>query len=86
MSYWIAVVDDEALSLTNARILLGEEGMRVSCLRSGPDLLKFIEKNSPDLIILDILMPEMNGFEAYRALRNYEDQAGRPHVPVIFLT
>ncbi|MCR4807131.1 MAG: hypothetical protein K5857_05595 [Lachnospiraceae bacterium] len=46
MNYWVAVVDDEAMSLTNAKNMLGEEGMRVSCLRSGNDLLKFVEKNS----------------------------------------
>jgi diguanylate cyclase (GGDEF)-like protein len=45
-----------------------------------------VEKNSPDLILLDILMPEMDGFETYSALRRYEDEAGKPHIPVIFLT
>ncbi len=86
MNYWIAVVDDEPLSLTNARNLLGEEDIRVSCLRSGRDLLKFIEKNTPDLILLDILMPEMDGFETYSVLRRYEDENAKPHIPVIFLT
>ncbi len=86
MEYLIVVVDDETLSLTNAKNLLGEENMRVSCLRSGRDLIKFVEKNSPDLILLDILMPEMDGFETYSALRRYEDEAGKPHIPVIFLT
>ncbi|MCR5733764.1 MAG: diguanylate cyclase [Lachnospiraceae bacterium] len=86
MNYWIVVVDDEAISLTNARNMLGREQMRVSCLRSGSDLLKFMEKNSPDLILLDILMPDMDGFETFHALRRFEDQTGRAHIPVIFLT
>ncbi len=86
MDYWIAVVDDEALSLTNARNMLGEQNMKVSCLKSGRDLIKFMEKNTPDLILLDILMPEMDGFETYKALREFEDRTGRKHVPVIFLT
>ncbi|MBO4374222.1 MAG: diguanylate cyclase [Lachnospiraceae bacterium] len=86
MSYWIAVVDDEPLSLTNARVLLRSRNMRVSCLSSGKDLLEFMEKNSPDLILLDILMPEMDGFETYRALRQYEESSGRTPIPVIFLT
>ena len=86
MNYWIAVVDDDEVYLTNARKLLNEENMRVSCLRGGNDLLKFIEKNTPDLILLDIMMPGMDGFETFNALREYEDNQGKPHIPIIFLT
>ena len=86
MNHWIAVVDDESISLTNVKNLLSDENMRVSCLRSGKDLLKFLEKNTPDLILLDILMPEMDGFETYHALRIYEENAGKSNIPVIFLT
>lgn len=86
MSYWIAVVDDEPLSLTNAKILLRARDMKVSCLRSGKDLLEFLEKNAPDLILLDILMPGMDGFETYRAVRQFEEKNGRTQIPVIFLT
>ena len=86
MGYWIVVVDDEPFSLTNVKNLLKEENMRVSCLRSGSDLLEFVAKNTPDLILLDILMPEMDGFETYRALRRFEDREGRTQIPVIFLT
>ncbi len=84
--YWIVVVDDEPLSLTNAKAILNEQGMRVSCLRAGSDLLKFMEKNSPDLILLDIMMPVMDGFETYRALRQYEESEKKAQTPVIFLT
>lgn len=86
MGYWIVVVDDEPLSLKNAKDHLSRNDMRVSCLRSGRDLLTFMKMNEPDLILLDILMPEMDGFETYRELRKYEDMAGRPQIPVIFLT
>ena len=86
MGYWIVVVDDEPLSLKNAKEHLNKKDMRVSCLRSGSDLLTFMEKNTPDLILLDILMPGMDGFETYRELRKQEEQQGRPLTPVIFLT
>lgn len=86
MGYWVTVVDDEPLSLTNARLILGEHGMKVSCLRSGKDFLRFMEKNSPDLILLDILMPEMDGFETYRLFQQYEESAGKIPTPVIFLS
>ncbi|MCR5537390.1 MAG: diguanylate cyclase [Succinivibrio sp.] len=86
MNCWIVVVDDEMVSLANAKTILTEEGMRVSRLRSGKDLLKFMARNTPDLILLDIMMPEMDGFETYQALRRFEEEAGRERTPVIFLT
>ena len=86
MQEWIVVVDDEALSLTNARKLLTSQGMKVSCMRSGQDMLRFMEKNEPDLILLDIMMPERDGFEALRLLREQEKKLDRLPTPVIFLT
>ena len=82
MGYWIVTVDDDPLYLKNAREQLNKEGMRVSCLRSGSELLRFMEQNAPDLVLLDILMPEMDGFETYRELRDQEESAGRTPVPV----
>jgi diguanylate cyclase (GGDEF)-like protein len=86
MNSWIVVVDDEALSLTNAREILASEGMKVSCLRSGKDLIKFIHRNTPDLILMDVLMPDMDGFETFRQLRQTEDELCLKRTPVIFLT
>lgn len=86
MGYWIAVVDDDALLLKSAKTLLEGYAMRVSCLRSGQDLLKFIENNTPDLVILDILMPGMDGFETFHAFRELENKLGRNTTPVIFLS
>ena len=86
MDHWIVVVDDDAMSLASVRNMLSEENMHVSCMRSGIALLKFLEKNTPDLILLDVIMPDMDGFETYHALRKLEDKSGRPHVPVIFIT
>ncbi len=86
MNYWIVVVDDEVLSLTNAKTILNDQGMRVSCLRSGRDLLKFMETHTPDLILLDIMMPEMDGFETFRELRKLEERIKRARTPVIFLS
>ena len=86
MNYWIAVVDDEVISLKNARNILGQEGLRVSCLRSGGELLRFLKEHEPDLILLDVMMPQMDGFETFQALRRFEKEKNRAYTPVIFLT
>lgn len=86
MGNWIVVVDDVQLILTSAEEILKRAGMRVSTLSSGKELLSFMEDNTPDLILLDIIMPDMDGFDTYRALREYEEKTGRRQTPVIFLT
>ncbi|MBR4174930.1 MAG: response regulator, partial [Lachnospiraceae bacterium] len=69
MGNWVVVVDDVQLILTSAEEILKKAGMRVSTLSSGKELLSFMESNSPDLVLLDIIMPDMDGFDTYRALR-----------------
>ena len=86
MGIWIVVVDDDPLALTHTKRILREQDMRVSCLRSGRDLLKFMGKNAPDLILLDIQMPEMDGFTTQQELRRMEEEAGREPTPIIFLS
>ena len=62
MEFHIAVVDDDATSLMSARKILTDDGMRVSCLRSGEDLLKYMHKHDPDIILLDVMMQGLDGF------------------------
>lgn len=83
MSDWILVVDDDASNLKMASHILSGEKMRVSCLKSGEDALRFLQGNRPDLILLDIHMPGMDGFDTLAAIREDKDTAG---IPVIFLT
>ncbi|MCR5627845.1 MAG: response regulator, partial [Lachnospiraceae bacterium] len=86
MEKWIVVVDDEVLSLKNIKMLLSSDDMRVSCLKSGNDLLTFMSKNDPDIILMDIMMPQMDGFETYRRLEEKLAEEGKNMTPVIFLT
>lgn len=83
MSDWILVVDDDTLNLRMASNILSAEKMRVSCLKSGEDAIKFLHDNRPDLILLDIHMPGMDGFETLAAIRGNKATAD---IPVIFLT
>lgn len=83
MNDWILVVDDDTSNLKMASYILGRAQMRVSCLKSGEDAVRFLQENRPDLILLDIHMPEMDGFQTMLAIRDHETAAD---IPVIFLT
>lgn len=83
MSDWILVIDDDTSNLKMASRILSREKMRVSCLKSGEDAIKFLQENRPDLILLDIHMPGMDGFETIAAIRQNKMTAD---IPVIFLT
>lgn len=83
MDNWILVVDDNEVNLRLASHILSEEKMYVSCLESGQEAVKFLQENRPDLILLDIHMPEMDGFETLALIRQNEAAAD---IPVIFLT
>ncbi len=83
MSDWILVVDDDATNLRMANRILSEEKFRVSCLKSGEDTTKFLAENCPDLILLDVHMPGIDGFETLARVRKNPNAAD---IPVIFLT
>ena len=83
MSDWILVVDDDVLNLKMAKHILSGSNMRVSCLKSGEEAVEFLKKNSPDLLLLDVHMPGMNGFETISVIRENKNIAD---IPVIFLT
>lgn len=83
MSDWILVVDDDTSNLRMASRILSAEKMRVSCLKSGEDALAFLQDNRPDLILLDVHMPGMDGFETLASIRSDKEMA---EIPVIFLT
>lgn len=83
MNDWILVVDDDPANLKMASFILGKAQMRVSCLKSGMDALQFLQNNRPDLILMDIHMPGMDGVETVLRLHESETMAD---IPVIFLT
>ena len=83
MNEWVLVVDDDAANLRMASHILSEEKMRVSCLKSGEQAIQFLQENRPDLILLDIQMPGMDGFETMAVVKGNKDTAD---IPVIFLT
>ncbi len=80
MSKTILVVDDKANVRTLVREYLTEQGFRVVTAENGQAALYAARQEKPDLILLDIMMPEMDGLEFIRAYRKESDK------PIILLT
>lgn len=79
----ILIVDDNMENLKVLGGLLNDEGYLIAVSTNGKDALDFTEKNKPDLILLDIMMPGMNGYETCEKLK---ENAGTKDIPVIFLS
>jgi DNA-binding response OmpR family regulator len=76
----ILAVDDEAGILRLIKLELSSQGFRVVVANDGEEALRIAEQQRPDIVVLDILMPDMTGLEVMRRLRE------RTQVPVILLT
>jgi two-component system OmpR family response regulator/two-component system alkaline phosphatase synthesis response regulator PhoP len=79
----ILVVDDEAAITDFVAYNLEQAGYRAHVESSGRGALRSAESAPPDLVVLDLMLPDMNGFEVCKALRGRKQTA---HVPVIMLT
>ncbi len=79
----ILIVDDIADNLQLLGSMLRIRGYTVAAAQSGEQALKTIEKKLPDIILLDIQMPEMNGYEVCQHLKNKPETKD---IPIIFLT
>ena len=79
----ILIIDDQKIPRVTTSKILAEAGHEVETAGSGPEGLKLAEEWSPDVIVLDVHMPEMDGFEVVKRLK--ADPKTEP-VPVIFLT
>lgn len=79
----ILIVDDEAINRRLVRTLLEREGFRVSAAEEGEEALRMIAADPPDLVLLDVLMPGMNGYQVCRRLRG---ELGLRFLPVVMLT
>lgn len=79
----VLVVDDEPDLLWALRYALGDEGDQVDTAQSAAEALMLVEEHRPDLIVLDVVMPGVDGFELCRRLRRDPRFAS---IPIIFLT
>lgn len=79
----ILVVDDQPINVQLLKRKLEREGIRVVAAYNGLEALDYVKKEKPDLILLDVMMPDMDGIEVCQRLQANEDTRG---IPVIFIT
>ncbi|MCH8314152.1 MAG: response regulator transcription factor [Nitrospinae bacterium] len=79
----ILVVEDEKDIQELVRYNLSREGYRVTCADSGEEALKTVKSLLPDLVVLDLMLPCMDGLEVCRRMKKEPDMA---HIPIIMLT
>jgi two-component system sensor histidine kinase/response regulator len=79
----ILVVDDQPINVQLLKRKLEREGMRVTAAYNGMEALASVQKEMPDLILLDVMMPDMDGLEVCQRLQANEITRG---IPVIFIT
>lgn len=79
----VLIVDDSQVERSRLEKLLQGSGYTTVSAENGVKALEMVEKSIPDLILMDVNMPEMDGFAATRALRNKPEAK---HIPVILVT
>ena len=79
----ILIVDDSPTAILWQRLILEEEAYDILVATDGEECLRVAKAEHPDLVLLDVVMPKMGGFEALRLLRAEDDLRG---LPVLMVT
>jgi len=79
----VLIVEDSPVQALALEYLLEQEGFKVLCAPDGRSGVTMAQQHAPDVVILDIEMPEMNGFEVCRRLR---ENAQTADIPIVMLT
>lgn len=80
MTKKVLVVDDEKLIVKGIRFSLEQDGMEVDCAYDGEEALKLAKENAYDMILLDVMLPKLDGFEVCQQIREFSD------MPIVMLT
>ena len=81
--YKILIVDDVMSNVLLLKVLLTNEKFAIATASNGRQALEQVEKENPDLVLLDVMMPDMSGFEVAQHLKSNPQTA---EIPIIFLT
>lgn len=80
MSKRVLVVDDEKLIVKGIRFSLEQDGMQVDCAYDGEEALRLAKEREYDIILLDVMLPKLTGFEVCQQIREFSN------VPIVMLT
>ena len=80
MDIRVLVVDDEKIIAKGIRFSLEQDGMLVQCAYDGEEALNLIREETYDIVLLDVMLPKLNGFEVCQKVREFSD------IPIIMLT
>lgn len=80
MAKKVLVVDDEKLIVKGIRFSLEQDGMEVDCAYDGEEAYNMAKETAYDMILLDVMLPKMNGYEVCQAIREFSD------MPIVMLT
>ncbi len=80
MAQKVLVVDDEKMIVKGLKFSLEQDGMVVDCAFDGEEAVSYIKDNEYDIILLDLMLPKLNGYEVCQQVREFSD------VPIIMLT
>ena len=81
--YKILIVDDVMSNVLLLKVLLTNEKFAIATANNGRQALEQVDKERPDLLLLDVMMPDLSGFEVAQRLKSNPDTAD---IPIIFLT
>ncbi|HAS46449.1 MAG TPA: response regulator [Microscillaceae bacterium] len=79
----VLIVDDEPNILLSLEFLMKKQGYKVYIARDGAEAMDMIKEQEPEVVVLDIMMPEVDGYEVCSFIKNDD---GLKHIKVIFLT
>lgn len=84
--YTILVVDDSTTNVVLLEAILDEKGYKIETALNAKEAYSIIDKNIPDLILLDLLMPKISGFDFLREIRKNDKTKNTPVIVVSALT
>ena len=79
----VVYIEDEPEMIDLVRLILGRKGYEVVGADGGEDGLAAVQREIPDLVLLDLMMPDMDGWEVYQQMKSAE---ATRHIPVIVIT